>query len=142
MAAEIPEQFLIVDGARNVEEHRFDPTYWQISYTVDVEFPWLAVDEPQWEQLENAGWAKCQDRTSNWDSYLDVSETPTRVIHQHASEWIKGNRIITVVLRYYSSAPGDTLVMMPDNTNQRVFLLFDEDVKGHDTIRSLDLKCP
>lgn len=141
-AVETEEPFLIVEGAKNVEEHRFGPTYWQISYSVDVEFPWLAIDEPQWQQLADAGWVRCQDRQAGWDSFEDVSQTPARIVHQHMSDWIRGNRHITLLLRYYSSVRGGTLDAVPDNTNQRVFLLFDEDMKGRDTIRWLDLKCP
>lgn len=142
LAVEIEEQFLIVDGAKTVEEYRFGPTYWQISYSVDLKFPWLAVDEPQWQRLAAAGWTRCEDRQAGWDSFEDVSKDPARVIHQRMSDWIKGNRHITILMRYYSTPRGGTQDAVPDNTNQRVFLLFNDDMKGSDTIRWLDLKCP
>jgi hypothetical protein len=136
------QQFLIVEGAEDVREHHFDATYWQISYTLDTEFPWLAVDEPQWQQLQASGWSKCEGRSSGWDSYTDASRNPNRIVHQNFSDWIKGNRMITVLLRYDSAVRGDSRDAVPDNTTQRVFLLFDEDVKGHNSIAWLDLRCP
>lgn len=132
--------FLVAGGAKNVREHHFDNSYWQVSYTIDLDFPWLAVDEPQEKQLQQAGWLKCE--TTGWQSYIDASETPHSIIHQHKSDWKKGNRMITVALRYVSSMRGDTRDALPDNTTQSVFLIFDEDVKGHDTLRLFDIDCP
>lgn len=136
------EQFLVIEGAEDIQEYHFGPTYWQISYTLDVEYPWLAIDEPQWQQLQASGWSRCEGRSSGWDSYTDASRKPNRIVHQNFSDWIKGNRMITVLLRYYSAVRGDSRDAVPDNTSQRVFLLFDEDVKGRDSLAWLNLKCP
>lgn len=140
--AEIEEAFLVVEGAQNVREHHFDPSYWQIAYTLDVEFPWLAIDEPQRLQLEQAGWVQCHDARPGWDSFTDVSRDPHRIIHQHIPYWSKGDRMITIAMRYDSTVRGDSRDEVPDNTQQRVFLLFDEEVKVHRKIERLGLDCP
>jgi hypothetical protein len=131
-AASEEEALLIVKGAQHFFPHRRSPTSKQISYTVELAYPERAIGEPEWEQLMKAGWARCRnldpDReaaNADWVSFGDISVTPGRTVHQHLTHWARNNQMIVVSLRYYSKMLGVT--SKPDNTEQHVDLIFDDE---------------
>jgi hypothetical protein len=131
--------FLVVAGAEDVQEYRFDQTYWQVSYKVELEFPRQAISTAQEAELRAAGWIQCRGWRPGWDHFVDASVAPSRLVHQAAMHWLKGNRMIMIAMRYSSSAEART--QSPDNRTQRVYVVFDDDVQGHGGFADLGLDC-
>ena len=126
-AAAPEESFLVVDGAQTVQTFLLSPTTRQINYEMSLAYPAPAVGEPQWQQLEAAGWHRCrfadpaqEAANQDWVKSADASVTPARTVHQRQTYWAKEDQLIAVKLRYYSAADGPA----PDNKTQRVHLVF------------------
>jgi hypothetical protein len=143
-AAPKEEALLVAEDAQDLILFRRSEVSRQISYTMDLAYPARAVGEPQWGQLRKDGWTRCRsvDRdeeaaNSDWISYEDISVTPKRRIYAHLTHWFKDNQMIMVSLRYYSAAQSGAV---PDNTEQHVNLVFDDD-HGREIAEWLKLDC-
>lgn len=147
-AADEERGILVVHGARDVWEHHLDETYWQISYTINLAYPSRAVGKRQWDQLRKAGWSRCRHvdpgmeaANSDWGDFIDATVSPNRLVHQHLTNWLKGDRMIAISLRYYSATLDRSSDAVPDNMKQHVDIIFDEDPKGRDSVAALGLDC-
>lgn len=115
--------FLIVDDAKNVHEYKTsDGERLQISYSVAVEYPNLAISESQWEKLGEKGWSKCEQKDKGWSTFIDASGVKKRTVFQNISYWAKGDQLLTISLNYYSALNDHD---SPDNNDQHVLLLLD-----------------
>jgi hypothetical protein len=146
-AAAEEEALLIVKGAQHFSLHRQSTTSKQIGYTVELAYPARAIGEPQWKQLETAGWTRCRSvnpdqeaANRDWISFIDATVAPERTIHQHLTNWSRGDQMITIALRYYSKMQGNYGTPIPDNTEQHVYLIFDDD-HGREAAEWLQLDC-
>jgi hypothetical protein len=146
-AAETEEALLVVDGAQNPSRIPRSPGSRQISYTMNLEYPARAVGEPQWNQLGETGWVRCRSvdpdqevANRDWVDFVDGTKTPERTVHQHLTHWFKGNQMIMISLRYYSGTRNGHAKSRPDNTEQRVDLVFDDD-HGREMATWLQLDC-
>lgn len=63
-------------------------------------------------------------------------------MHRHMSYWAKDNRLITVSLNYYSALQEPSKCIEPDNSTQRVVILFDtyDDIEVVE--ERLEISCP
>jgi hypothetical protein len=136
------DTFLIVAGAADVREVRPTPIVRQIYYTLSRGYPERGVGEAQWRELQARGWVRCRSvdprmeaANKDWVDFQDLSVVPNRTIHQHLTHWLKDDRLITVMLRYYSAAHAVT----PDNTTQRIVVDFHE--RGREGAEWLKLDC-
>ena len=127
LAAAPEESILIVEGAQTVQNFLLSPSTKQVNYEISLPYPAQAVGDPQWQQLQAAGWHRCHfadpaQETANqdWSKSIDGSVTPNRIVHQRQTYWAKDEQMIAVKLRYYSEADGPT----PDTKTQRVHLVF------------------
>lgn len=141
------EALLIVDGAQNLFRIPRSDVSRQISYTVDLEYPVRAIGEAQWEQLRKGGWIKCRHvdagveaANHDWISFADISETPTRIIHRHATHWSKDDRLIMIGMSYYSATENHHPRPKPDSTEQHVDLIFDDE-QGREIAEYFQLDC-
>jgi hypothetical protein len=143
-AAPEEEALLIVKGAQHFEVQRQSTTSKQISYTLDLAYPARAIGEPQWEQLKKMGWTRCraldpgqEAANADWFSFEDISVTPGRTVHQHLTNWARGDQMIGIALRYYSNMQAGP---RPDNTEQHVYVFFDDE-HGREMAEWLQLDC-
>ena len=148
--AEPPEQtFLVIDGVENVQTYQTDDgRRLQVDYSVDFEYPSLAIGKPQWEELKRHGWSRCvleRRKNQSWDNYSDISTRDERIVHNHFSWWVKDNRRITIITTYYS-APQESFsrCVKPDNSTQYVTILFDTLDYDHIGVMEefLEVSCP
>jgi hypothetical protein len=135
--------FLVIDGADDVRKYKADDGgRLQIDYSVSVEYPELAIGEPQWEKLKKRGWSRCAVKAPGWNIFPDIATGDGRTVHRHTSYWAKDNRLITISLNYYSALQERSRNIKPDNSTQRVVILFD----SYDDIRviedRLEISCP
>lgn len=125
-AAPLENSFLIVDGANDVQEYQVeDGRRFQVNYSVVLEYPSLAINEPQWEQLKKNGWSRCAVKKAGWDTFPDIATGDGRTVHRYTSYWAKNNRLITISLNYYSVLQEPSKCIEPDNSTQHVVVLFD-----------------
>lgn len=118
--------FLILDDANDVQEYQTgDGRRVQVNYSVVLEYPSLAIDEPQWEQLKKNGWSSCGAKKPKWDTFPDIATGDGRTVHRHTSYWAKNNRLVTISLNYYSALQEPSKCIEPDNSTQHVVILFD-----------------
>jgi hypothetical protein len=124
--------------------HRLNTTSKQVSYTVNLAYPARAIGEPQWEQLKKTGWTRChsidsgqEQANADWVSFGDISVTPARMIHQHLTNWARGDQMIGIGLRYYSDMRAES---RPDNTEQHVCIFFDDE-HGREMAEWLQVDC-
>jgi hypothetical protein len=141
------EALLIVDGARNLFRIPYSTVARQISYTMELTYPARAIGDQQWEQLRQNGWVQCNSvvpnqaaANSDWDHFSDASVTPNRTIHQHLTNWFKGDQLITISLRYYSGTRNGYAKSTPDNAGQHVDLIF-HDEHGREAAEWVQLDC-
>ncbi len=134
IAAAKEEALLILDGAQNLFRIPRSDMSRQISYTMDMEYPARAIGESQWEQLRRDGWVRCRSAdpdqaaaNADWINFADTSKTPARTIHQHLTHWSRGDQMIMISLRYSSATQNGNPKTKPDNTVQRVDLVFDDE---------------
>lgn len=138
------DDFLVVDGAVQVQKKRLSDTSWGIIYEIELIYPSRAVGKPQWNQLEAMGWTRCRGGDSDWVSFEDDSVASKRLVHQLVTHWFRGDRLITIGLRYYSyylpgvSRPADA---GPNNKSQFVDITFEDDPKGRDSVMWLAIGC-
>lgn len=141
------EALLTAKDAKDVVLYRRSEVSRQISYTMDLAYPARAIGEPQWEQLKRDGWIRCRSidpdqevANADWVNFGDASVTPKRTVHQHLTHWFKDNQMIMISLRYYSSTRNEQPRSRPDNTEQRVAIVF-EDERGREWAEWLKLDC-
>lgn len=136
------DTFLIVAGAVDVREVRPTPIVRQIYYTLNRVYPERGVGEAQWRELQANGWVRCRNvdpameaANQDWVGFQDISVVPNRTIHQHITHWLKDDRMITIMLRYYSAAHAGT----PDNATQRIVVDYHE--RGRESAAWLKQDC-
>lgn len=132
--AALPEKaFLVVNGAENVEEYQGNiEGRSQVSYSVTLEYPRLAIGEFQRKELKKFGWARCTAKKTGWEIFSDLASGNDRTVYRHMDYWAKDNRLITISLNYYSLPQEQTNCAKPDNNTQHVVILFDsyDDIEG------------
>lgn len=144
--AQVPSRaraFLVVDGAVDLQEYQTeDGRHSQVTYSVVLKYPDLAIDKPQWEELKRQGWSRCEVKNPGWDNFPDIATVDGRTVQRHMSYWAKDNRLITISLNYYSALQVPSKYIEPDNSIQHVVILFDT----YDDIRviadRLEISCP
>jgi hypothetical protein len=146
-AAPEEQALLVADGARNLLLVSRSATSRQISYRMDLDYPDRAIGEQQWQQLRSAGWTQCRSAdpdqeaaNQDWISFADISVKPERTVHQHLTHWSKDDQMIMISLRYYSATRNGNPKSRPDNSEQRVDLVFDDD-HGREMATWLQLDC-
>lgn len=135
------EKLLIVNGAYDVQRHDFaDNNAHHIYYKVDLKYPKAAIGAPQFQSLKRLGWSECSGGKKEWDSYPEMAEGREFGVHQKLIYWAKGDRLLTIGMRYYSGLSKDKKnATLPDNSVQYVFVIVDGN-KGLQTKR-LGISC-
>jgi hypothetical protein len=132
-AAPAEEALLIPEQAQDLFLMTRGPASRQISYTMELTYPARAIGEAQWKRLRDAGWVRCrsldpgqEEANTDWIHFVDGTVSPKRTVHQHLSNWSKGDQMIMISLRYYSSTRDGNRRSKPDNRDQHVDLIFDD----------------
>ena len=141
------EALLIADDAENLWLHSRSATSRQISYTMDLVYPERAIGEPQWKRLRETGWSRCRSvdpgqeaANADWVDFEDATVTPMRTVHQRLTYWSRGDQMIMISLHYHSAVQSRSGKSRPDNTKQRIDLVFDDD-HGREMAKWLELDC-
>jgi len=95
----------------------------QLFFRLNNEYPSHDVVNYYNKYFKEQSWKKCINKNSEWDSYVDTTVNPERVIHQLIRFWVKidENKMSTLTIRYYSILGKKSA--HPDNSTQNVFIL-------------------
>jgi hypothetical protein len=141
-AAPTEREFLVVDGAQDVQEDRDGDTWWSVIYTIELTYPSTAIGEREWGLLEAAGWRRCQGASPDWFSFEDESMTPVSLNHRQVTYWARGNNTLTIALQYFSFGLERTKNAVPNNSQQLVTIAFDDGLSRRDSVAWRALRCP
>jgi len=137
------DEVLIRPDARDVQKRSFaESKSRQISYSVNLKYPTTALTEAHFAQLKKIGWSKCSGYREGWDNFVDASKPKgqERTVFQNVSYWSRGNKLLTVLMKYDSSVTKDMNSLdTPDNTQQLIVLLEDSNPGTKDWLK---ITCP
>jgi hypothetical protein len=126
-------------GARNIVQREV-ADQWHLSYEVELSYPQEAIGQNNKHQLEEMGWVPCARPGDDWSSFEDASGQNPQVVHQHLSHWVRKDRLLVILLRYFSSFSENALAKGPTNDTQHVYVIlapFNQQVEDF-----LDISCP
>lgn len=142
-ALSLDRELLIANDARAVEERQLGDNHLQITYEVSREFPDLAIGEPEWKKLEQAGWARCEDRIPGWETHDDYAGATPYSVHQYMTHWAKSDELLTVILRYESKLLSEqSNNRKPDSNAQMVVVLLDRLDNPREAESLFNVSCP
>ena len=141
---EFAEEFelLTMRGATNIERQKLDGyAAMQLNYTVDLDYPKMAIAESEFAQLEKRGWTACVGTRTHWDSHVDnrVKANP-HCVHRFGKYFVKQNDLMLISLEYQSKVNEKfRCASKPDNSTQWVIVVVYEhknrDSMGLDKLR-------
>lgn len=120
-------QLFVADNAFDVKTIRETDWHQQTTFKVKLEYPITAISKEILTKTEQAGWIKCADSSTKWESFIDESKKPSRIIHQQLIKFTKEDELVTVGMMYFSIL-GDMKApnLAPDNTTQHVYIIRDD----------------
>src|SRR5258708_20968331 len=102
------DELLIHREARDVKKQ--SETNWrQISYSVDMKYPAIAIGDAAFAEMKKLGWSKCSGYREGWDHFVDASQGEGRekTVFQNNSYWFKDGALVTISMRYYAGVAKD-----------------------------------
>jgi hypothetical protein len=129
-AVEPPEfGILTAKGARRIRHHDLQQmSARQLSYTVKLGYPGMAVGQSHYAQLSKRGWTECTGTRVQWDSYVNsVDQNNPYCVYEVGKYLIKDNDLMLVSLRYQGRLHGKlSCPSKPDNSTQYVVAIIYE----------------
>ncbi len=145
-AAESTEfDILTVKGAAQVQHHDLrEINAKQISYTIELDYPNMAIGQNHYEQLRKRGWTECTGRRKQWDYYANsVDQKNPYCVYEIGKYFIKRNSLMLISLRY-EAKPGWNLncASKPDNSTQLVIaVIYEHSSRESMQLDKLGLSC-
>ena len=127
-------------GISNSEEFKT----WLAKYTVNLNYPEMAVDEGQRNALYDVGWVSCEDQSYTWERHVVVLQDNSRRCDVlHLSHLVKGNLYVSIVLSYTDqwSEENYNCSKSPTNTSQGVSVTIIENFDVEGLIKRQGLTC-
>jgi hypothetical protein len=93
-----------------------------MNYTLELNYPNVAIGQNQYEQLRKRGWAECTGKRKQWDYYVNSIDPKNPYCEYKIGKYfIKGNSLMLISLMYHAK-PGTNLncASKPDNSTQVV----------------------
>lgn len=135
------DALLVHRDARDVK--KFSETNWrQISYSVDMKYPAMALSDATFAEMKKLGWSKCSGYREGWDHFVDATkgEGHEQTVFQNISYWFQDGALVTVSMRYYAGVTKDKRrVDTPDDAQQQVVVL---ENKNPGVKEKLGITCP
>ncbi len=142
-----PSEFdiLIVKGAARVEHHDLQGmNAKQINYTIDLDYPNVAIGKKQYDQIRKLGWTECTGRSEQWGYYVDNIDPKNPYCEYKIGKYfIKGNSLMLISLRYHAK-PGANLncASKPGNSTQVVVaVIYEHSNRQSMQLDKLGLSC-
>lgn len=129
-------QLFIAAEAFDVKFVRETDWHEQTTYKVKLKYPTTAISKETLNKITQAGWYKCIDSSTKWESFIDQSKKPNRVISQQIVKFTKKDELVTIGMMYFSTMEDvKSSDLTPKNTIQNVYVAHDylskmpEDIK-------------
>jgi len=128
---EITEQFgfLVDEEAENVKFNHIDrKNRIEIKYSLNIEYPNLAIGNTVSKELKERGWTKCVSENEGWLSFKKLKYKKEPFVYRNIKFWTKNETLLTVSMSYYAKKEG---IKSLNNELQEVLILIDryKDIK-------------
>jgi hypothetical protein len=142
-----PTEFdiLTVKDAARVEHHDLRGiNARQINYTIQLDYPNVAIGQDQYEQLGKRGWVECTGKRKQWEYYVDSVDPKNPYCEYKTGKYLIKNNSLMLISLLYHARPSTNLncPSRPDNSTQVVVaVIYEHSNRESMQLDKLGLSC-